>query len=178
MEYLLLLRGVNVGGNHRVPMADLRALYTSAGCEDVHSYINSGNLFFSSDLSLSEVTDLTAQLLTTNFDFPIDFRVLTKSEFMADLALAPAWWGQDPELRHNALFKLNQYDPTLEGWLLPKLTSYDHVLVTANVIFWTSTLRVNFSKSFYSKIMGTPFYKQTSARNYNTTMKLKSLFEK
>lgn len=176
MKYLLLLRGVNVGGNHRVPMADLRTLFTAAGCTDVHSYINSGNLFFTSFFATAAVTELTSELLKTNFDFPIDFRVLTQPEFMADLALAPAWWGQEPQLRHNALFKLTEYDPELEQWLLPKLTDYDQVLITPNVIFWTSTLKVNFSKSFYSKLIGTPFYKQTSARNYNTTMKLKTLF--
>jgi len=176
MKYLLLLRGVNVGGNHRVPMADLRALFTAAGCTDVHSYINSGNLFFTSSLATAAVTELTSQLLKANFDFPIDFRVLTQPEFMADLALAPAWWGQESQLRHNALFKLTKYDSELEQWLLPKLTDYDQVLITPNVIFWTSTLKVNFSKSFYSKLIGTPFYKQTSARNYNTTMKLKNLF--
>jgi uncharacterized protein (DUF1697 family) len=41
-----LLRGVNVGGHHKVKMEELRALYASLGLEDVRTYINSGNLLF------------------------------------------------------------------------------------------------------------------------------------
>jgi uncharacterized protein (DUF1697 family) len=41
---LLLLRGINVGGHNRVPMADLRALLTALGCEDVVTYVQSGNV--------------------------------------------------------------------------------------------------------------------------------------
>lgn len=45
-SYVALLRGVNVGGNNKVPMADLRALATGLGWQDVRSYIASGNLVF------------------------------------------------------------------------------------------------------------------------------------
>lgn len=41
-----LLRGVNVGGHHKVKMDDLRTLYESLGFEDVQTYINSGNILF------------------------------------------------------------------------------------------------------------------------------------
>jgi len=41
-----LLRGVNVGGHHKVKMDELRALYESLGFEDVQTYINSGNVLF------------------------------------------------------------------------------------------------------------------------------------
>lgn len=176
MTYLLLLRGVNVGGNHRVPMATLRELFTKAGCTKVHSYINSGNLFFSTTRKRAEIETLVADILTANFDFPIAFRVLSETEFKADLAQAPSWWGADATLRHNALFKLRTYDDAHDDWLPTKLTAYDQVLITPNIVFWTSTLRVDFSKSFYSKLLGTPFYQQTSARNFNTTMKLEQLF--
>lgn len=178
MNYLLLLRGINVGGNHKVPMANLRDLLTAAGFASVRSYINSGNLFFTSDRSTTECSHLVAQMLTRNFDFPIDFRLLTQPEFLADLAQAPDWWGADDTLRHNALFKLNTYDDAHDSWLTDHITAdYDQVLIMPNVIFWTSTLRTHFSRSFYSKIMGTPFYQQTSARNYKTTNKLKQILE-
>ena len=41
-----LLRGVNVGGNNRVPMADLRVLLDDLGCADVTTYLQSGNAVF------------------------------------------------------------------------------------------------------------------------------------
>jgi len=178
LNYLLLLRGINVGGKHRVPMADLRALLTADGFTAVRSYINSGNLFVTSDQPAAVCEATVTEILTRNFDFPIAFRLLAQPDFLGDLSRAPTWWGADPQLRHNALFKLNTYEPQWDDWLTEhRTTDYDQVLITSTVIFWTSTLKINFSRSFYSKIAGTAFYKQTSARNYNTTVKLKNLLE-
>ena len=46
-----LLRGINVGGQKRVPMGELRALAERLGLGDVATYIQSGNLVFSSELA-------------------------------------------------------------------------------------------------------------------------------
>jgi uncharacterized protein (DUF1697 family) len=47
-RYLALLRGINVGGRNKVAMADLRLIATDLGYTDVATYIQSGNLLFSS----------------------------------------------------------------------------------------------------------------------------------
>lgn len=44
--YVALLRGINVGGKNKLPMKDLRDMYVEAGCEDVQTYIQSGNVVF------------------------------------------------------------------------------------------------------------------------------------
>lgn len=46
MTWIALLRGVNVGGRAKVPMADLRALFEQLGFADVRTYIQSGNVLF------------------------------------------------------------------------------------------------------------------------------------
>ena len=46
--HVLLLRGINVSGRNRVPMADLRALVTALGFDDVATYVQSGNVIFAS----------------------------------------------------------------------------------------------------------------------------------
>ncbi len=48
-RYLALLRGINVGGRNKVAMADLRLLAADLGYTDVATYIQSGNLLFTSD---------------------------------------------------------------------------------------------------------------------------------
>ena len=48
MRYILLLRGVNVGGKNKVSMSELKNMLLTSGFEDIDSYINSGNLFFTS----------------------------------------------------------------------------------------------------------------------------------
>ena len=41
-----LLRGINVGGRNKLPMADLAAMFREEGCDDVRTYIQSGNVVF------------------------------------------------------------------------------------------------------------------------------------
>ena len=48
-RYLVLLRGINVGGRNKVPMAALRELLESHGHTKVSTYIASGNVILSSD---------------------------------------------------------------------------------------------------------------------------------
>ena len=44
-----LLRAINVGSNNRVPMAVLRDVFAAAGCTEVATLLNSGNVVFSGD---------------------------------------------------------------------------------------------------------------------------------
>ena len=46
--YLALLRGINVGSKNKIPMAELKACFEELGCENVRTYIASGNVMFES----------------------------------------------------------------------------------------------------------------------------------
>ena len=78
MRYILLLRGINVGGKNKVAMSDLKVLLTELGFEDVDSYINSGNLFFNSGESYESCISKIKYLLETNFNFSIPFTLIRK----------------------------------------------------------------------------------------------------
>jgi len=47
--HVALLRGINVGGKNKLPMKALAGLFAEAGCSDVQTYIQSGNVVFSAD---------------------------------------------------------------------------------------------------------------------------------
>lgn len=73
MKYAALLRGINVGGHRRVPMAELRELLTELGHRDVLTYLQSGNAAFTSDTDDEQA--LTAQLeraIEKHFGFQVD----------------------------------------------------------------------------------------------------------
>jgi uncharacterized protein (DUF1697 family) len=53
-RYIALLRGINVGGKNMVPMADLADAFAKAGCLDVRTYIQSGNVVFAADAATAE----------------------------------------------------------------------------------------------------------------------------
>jgi uncharacterized protein (DUF1697 family) len=52
--YLALFRGINVGGKNKLPMKDLKEMFIDAGCEDVKTYIQSGNVIFRASPAVSE----------------------------------------------------------------------------------------------------------------------------
>ena len=75
--YIALLRGINVGGNVKLPMADLRKLVASVGGEDVQTYIQSGNVVFTH--TARSAPKLTAELEAairhgTGFDIAVVLR--------------------------------------------------------------------------------------------------------
>jgi uncharacterized protein (DUF1697 family) len=81
-----LLRGVNVGGRHRVPMAELRTLLTEQGLSDVRTYLNSGNVVFQCAAEAELVDGLVGRLeaaLLARFGFPVPLFLRTALELQA-----------------------------------------------------------------------------------------------
>jgi len=60
MTFIAFLRGINVGGNHKVPMAVLRNKMTDWGYENVKTILNSGNVVFDLQLENTNVVDFLA----------------------------------------------------------------------------------------------------------------------
>jgi len=52
-KYIAFLRGINVGGKNKLPMKNLIAMFTEAGCIDVETYIQSGNVVFGANFSVA-----------------------------------------------------------------------------------------------------------------------------
>lgn len=75
MKYVAFLRGINVGGNTKVPMADLKKLFENLGFTQVQTILNSGNVVFSSNKALKEET--LEKELEEKFGFPITIIVKT-----------------------------------------------------------------------------------------------------
>src|SRR5690348_3040298 len=77
-----LFRGINVGGNHQVSMADLKAVHESLGLQHVLTYIQSGNVVFHS--AEADVPQLQRQIEASfeqQFGFHSDIFVRTVAEF-------------------------------------------------------------------------------------------------
>ena len=103
-EYVILLRGVNVGGKNLVPMAELRDALTNHGYENVSTYINSGNVLLSSSESASEVKANTERVIAENFTLVPGSglaHVLTVDCLKSVVALKPAGFGDEPERFHS-----------------------------------------------------------------------------
>ncbi len=75
------LRGINVGGHHKVPMAELRNKLTEIGCLNVRTLLNTGNFVF--DTNQTNIQDLENKMeeyLSNSFGFPIPAIIRTRKE--------------------------------------------------------------------------------------------------
>lgn len=97
-RFLALLRGINVGGNKKVPMAELRALAETLGCTEVATYIQSGNLVFTASGNAAKHEAALERALAKHFGFPVETLVRDARAWNAIVAA-------------NPLAKLAQQDP-------------------------------------------------------------------
>lgn len=88
-RYVALLRGVNVGGHRKVPMAGLRSALSDAGATDVRTYVQSGNAAFDSPLPPDGVADLVQSAVQACSGVVPDVVVRTRAEVAGVVARNP-----------------------------------------------------------------------------------------
>lgn len=99
--YAALIRGINVGGRNSLPMKELVALLAELGCEQINTYIQSGNAVFQSDLSTEELPEEIASAINSRRSFKPHVMVLSEQTFMQALASNPFPEGEaDPKTLH------------------------------------------------------------------------------
>src|SRR3569832_183204 len=106
-SYLILVRGINVGGLNKVPMAGLKTCLEDLGFENVSTYIASGNAFLTSKLGARAVEALIDKALPRTFKLDSDLvRVLAvpKSQLQSLVADRPKGFGDKPDTYHSDAF--------------------------------------------------------------------------
>ncbi len=82
--FIALLRGINVGGNHKLPMAALREQFAAVGASQVRTYIQSGNVVFEAPMRRGPaLCRETAEALEATFGFPTPIVVRTAKAWAA-----------------------------------------------------------------------------------------------
>jgi uncharacterized protein (DUF1697 family) len=88
--YHAFLRGINVGGHHKVPMATLRTVFEAMGFTSVRTLLNSGNVSFESDRAdLSALEREIESRLAAELGFPIPVMIRTDESLRAFVAASP-----------------------------------------------------------------------------------------
>ena len=102
--YVALLRGINVGGKHKLPMKDLRAIFESVGATDVRSYIQSGNIVFTATKAgSSEIPPAVEAEIETQFGFSVPIVVRSEAELQQIYTRNPLYDGSiEPKHLHVA----------------------------------------------------------------------------
>lgn len=106
-KYTAFMRGVNVGGKNKVSMPELKELLEQNGFDDVVTYINSGNIIFSSDnADEKRLKEEFEGLIANKFQLNIPIIIVSVNDLLTAFNHAPSWWGQDKDKdsKHNAIF--------------------------------------------------------------------------
>ena len=173
--YIALLRGINVGGNNKIDMKQLKAAFVEAGFSDARTYINSGNVIFSSDKDAESAQSACEALIFRCFGLNIAVAILTAGELSEALDHAPDWWGDAPDSKHNAIFVIPP--ATAEdvcagaGEIKPE---YEKVAYHGKLIFWSAPMET-FSRTRWSTISKRATYQKITIRNSTTAFKLAEL---
>lgn len=177
-KYIALLRGVNVGGNNKLSMPALKAVWEEHGFVDVRTYINSGNIIFSSsDIDEESLMNQCKVLIAEKFGLNIPVSVVSEKSLTEALVHAPAWWNKDKEAKHNAIFVIPPASVEEIYEAVGKINpEYETVSHYGRVIFWSAPLKT-FSRTRWSKITGTSVYNYVTIRNANTANKLLTLIK-
>lgn len=176
MIYVCLLRGINVGGNNKVSMKELKVLMESHGFFNVETYINSGNIIFESDSDIHDIELKIHNLIFENLNVDSKVLILTKTDFIKIANSIPAHFKNDDSYKADVLF----YYPDINMDLIDELTFKEGIdeVIMCDCALIHGTLRVNQTRSALLKIVGTKFYFHVTIRNVNTVRKMKELLIK
>ena len=177
MKYVALLRGINVGGNNKVEMGSLKACFEALGFLDVSTYINSGNVIFTTKkTSESKLASGIEQAIEKTFDFPVRTVVRTAANIEKVAKAIPDKWTNDKEQKTDVLFLWDDFDSKDSLKLIVTNAKVDTLKYVDGAIIWHLEKK-HYSKSGMKKFIGTPVYKNMTARNANTVRKLAELLQ-
>ncbi len=176
--YVALLRGINVGGNNIIKMADLKSCFEAIGLTSVITYIQSGNVVFKSSESNHEL--LTSKIeasLEKILNKKLIVLVIAYKDFKEILNHAPKDYGKNPDTyRYDVIFIKEPPAPDQAIKNIETRDGVDRVYLGKSVLYF-SRLSKRATQSKLSKIVYNPIYKKVTIRNWNTTTKLLALME-
>lgn len=172
MKYIALLRGINVGGNKKVPMVDLKVCFEDLGFLQVRTYINSGNvLFVSQEQNIQTLQTNIEQSIEAVFGFAVRVLVISNDTLEAVIRDAPSGFGQTPDTYHSDVAFLLSGDALQYATVIETNPEVDTVWAGNGVLYY-QRLSSQLTKSKMAKMVSEPFYKELTIRTWNTVKKL------
>lgn len=168
MKFIALLRGVNVGGNTKVNMAELRASCERLGFENVKTYINSGNVIF--DAAETDTDKIASQIHDAILsDFGLDISVMVRSaEELREIVANNPFDGQFGNHKDMHVFFLGEELPDEKrAQLMEKHSDAEQIAVRGRTIYYllrTSIIDSSLGKGFLDKKLKIA----ATARNWRT----------
>jgi uncharacterized protein (DUF1697 family) len=172
-SYVALLRGINVGGHRKVPMAALRETAEALGLRNVRTYVASGNLVFETGLKAGGLEAKLEKAIEDRFGFPVDVIVRSAAQWAAYAAANPLTQESKAQPGFLHLF-VGRHAPTESdiATLSAKAGANERVLSAGGAIWIWYGDGAGRSKIGTAKSTGI-----WTARNWRTVLTLKEMLE-
>ena len=174
-RYIALLRGINIGGKNKVPMAELRQAFGQLSCTEVKTCLNSGNVIFSSDeTDTRTLTHRIEARLEERFGFAIPVFVIAQEDLADILQHAPDWWGNDSkEIYDNLIFIMPPaaFDDVYREIGEPK-AGLEQIQNYKSAVFWSFSRKDYQKTNWWPKTASAPVRTQLTIRTANTVRRI------
>ena len=168
---VLLLRGINLGPNRRVPMAQLRELLQEAGYEGVRTYVQSGNVVVRTGRSPEEVEREAERLVAARFGFEVPVVARTREELAAVVERNPLGDVASEPKRYQVSFLSDELDAATADRVRELAVEPERVAVHGREIYAWHPEGVARSK-LWNGLAGKGLGVTATARNWSTVTTL------
>ena len=176
--FVALLRGVNVGGNNMISMSALKNSFEAMGFPQVSTYINSGNIIFTTKENDARKLEKKIEQLLSK-DYQLDSRVVVRSlsEMEKLVESLPKNWTGDSGWRYNVIFLRHTIDSEKILDELVVKPDIEEVVYRPGTLLWSAQIS-ELTRTNMLKLSSRKMYLDMTIRNLNTTRKLRELMKK
>ena len=177
-RYIALLRGVNISGRNKVPIAELKLGFEALGFSDVRTWLNSGNVVFSSgEADTAALTDRIERMIQREFGLDVPVFIIPQEELAAILRHAPDWWGtEDPAVYDNLIFILPpaSFQDVYREIGAPK-EGLEQIQDYSTAVFWSFDRKKYQKTNWWPKTASADIAQKLTIRTANTVRKIARL---
>lgn len=174
-RYIALLRGINISGKNKVPMAELRKCFEALDFMEVKTCLNSGNVIFScKNTEAAELANRIERMIQHQFSLNIPVFVIPQEELADILRHAPDWWGtENQEIYDNLIFILPPATfPDIYHEIGAPKEGLEQIQEYQSVVFWSFSRKDYQKTSWWPKTASVPLGSKLTIRTANTIRKI------
>lgn len=174
-RYIAFLRGINISGKNKIAMSDLKREFEHLGFTDVSTYLNSGNVLFSSEnRSIADMKCVIEKMLCTGFGLEIPVHVISREDLEDVLTNAPVWWGTGDKAQYDNLIFILTSDTAKEicDMLGQPSEGLERIQVYKDIIFWSFDRKAYQKCNWWKKTAGAGIAERLTIRTANMVRKM------
>ena len=174
-RYIALLRGVNISGKNKVPMEELKKGFEEMGFSEVRTYLNSGNVIFSSDEgNIEGFTNQIGTMIQRLFGIDIPVFVISKETLEDILAHAPDWWGNEDKATYDNLIFIIPPATFADvfGEIGEPKEEFEKIKNYKEAVFWSFSRKDYQKTNWWPKTASTNISAKLTIRTANTVRKI------